>query len=68
MFIPSPASAADTLGCEIDNFIQRKNDEIAEQFLVENMIGNEYELRNNFIQQLEKFNLSILIMRWNLQW
>lgn len=58
-YIDEKFSIWENNGDEIDNFIQRKNDEIAEQFLVENMIGNEYELRDDFIQQLEKFNLSI---------
>ena len=44
---------------EITDFIQRKDSEIANDLLVENMIGCEDKLSDSFIKMLEKSNLSI---------
>ncbi len=44
---------------EIEDFIQRKDSEIANELLVENMIGSEDELCDDFINFLEESNLSI---------
>ena len=44
---------------EIEYFIQRKENELIEQFHVDNIVGSENELTDTFIKQLEEFNLSI---------
>ena len=44
---------------EIEDFIQRKDSEFANELLVENMIGSEDKLSDSFINMLEKSNLSV---------
>ncbi len=44
---------------EILDFIQRKEEEFAENLLPENVIGSEDKLNNDFICQLEEANLTI---------
>ncbi len=44
---------------EMTDFIQRKDSETENDLLVENMIGSEDKLNNDFIKMLEESNLSI---------
>ncbi len=44
---------------KVEDFIQRKDSEIADELLVENMIGSEDKLTDSFIKMLEKSDLSI---------
>lgn len=44
---------------EIEDFIQRKDNELAVEFSVENMIGSEDKLTESFTQKLKAFDLSM---------
>ena len=43
----------------IEDFIQRSDDELDNLFLFENIVGSEDELNEDFVQKLEENNLSI---------